>query len=94
MTAKGSVTPWMACGDRPVKGIPEPGAFPAAGIPPSPGIVKGRGIAPLPAPAKREVGKPPKPTKGGTDRAVPHCLAVNVGLRKLSANLQGLGWCR
>ncbi len=36
MTAKGSVTPWMACGSRPVKRIPERGAFPTVGIDPGP----------------------------------------------------------
>jgi hypothetical protein len=50
MTAKGSVTPWMACGSRPVKRIPERGAFPTVGIHQRPGV-KGAGpFAPLPPP--------------------------------------------
>ena len=50
MTAKGSVTPWMACGSRPVKGSPERGAFPTVGIHQWPGV-KGAGpFAPLPPP--------------------------------------------
>ena len=49
-TATGSVTPGMACGDRPVKRIPEPGACPTAGIHQWPGV-KGAGpFAPLPPP--------------------------------------------
>jgi len=50
MTATGSVTPWMACGSRPVERIPEPGAFPTVGINQRPGV-KGAGpFAPLPPP--------------------------------------------
>ena len=50
MTATGSVTPWMACGSRPVERAPEPGAFPAVGINQRPGV-KGAGpFAPLPPP--------------------------------------------
>ena len=50
MTAKGSVTPWMACGSRPVKGSPERGAVPTVGIHQRPGV-KGVGpFAPLPPP--------------------------------------------
>jgi len=65
MTAKGSVTPWMACGSRPVERIPELGAFPTVGINQRPGV-KGAGpFAPL----------PPPPTTGGqiaiADRAEP-----------------------
>jgi hypothetical protein len=40
MTAKGSVTPWMACGSRPVERIPEPGAFPTVGIHPAAGLLR------------------------------------------------------
>ena len=46
MTAKGSVTPWMACGSRPVKDDPEPGAFPAAGTRSGPGLSRGRPFPP------------------------------------------------
>ena len=46
MTATGSVTPGMACGDRPVERIPEPGACPTAGIRLSRRIVKDRGFGP------------------------------------------------
>ena len=46
MTAKGSVTPGMACGDRPVERAPEPGAFPTVGIRLSRRIVKDRGFGP------------------------------------------------
>ena len=52
---------------------PAGGARPVArGFPGSwhPAKVRGQGgkaLCPLAAPAKREVGKPPKPTKGGTD---------------------------
>ena len=50
MTAKGSVTPWMACGSRPVERAPEPGVFPTVGINRRPGV-KGAGpFAPLPPP--------------------------------------------
>jgi hypothetical protein len=50
MTAKGSVTPGMACGSRPVKRTPESGAFPTVGIRQRPGV-KGAGpFAPLPPP--------------------------------------------
>ena len=45
-TATGSVTPGMACGDRPVKRIPEPGAFPTVGSRLSRRIVKDRGFGP------------------------------------------------
>ena len=45
-TATGSVTPGMACGDRPVKRIPEPGACPTAGSRLSRRIVKDRGFGP------------------------------------------------
>ena len=34
MTVRGSVTPGMACRDRPVERSPQLGAFPAVGIPP------------------------------------------------------------
>jgi hypothetical protein len=50
MTARGSVTPGMACGSRPVERIPEPGVFPTVGINQRPGV-KGAGpYAPLPPP--------------------------------------------
>ena len=45
MTAKGSVTPWMACGSRPVKDDPEHGAFPAVGIHQGQGL-RGHGLMP------------------------------------------------
>ena len=57
----------MACGSRPVERIPELGAFPTAGTPPRPGIVKGRVIAPLPAPANGRLAKRPS-RQGGTDK--------------------------
>ena len=41
MTAKGSVTPWMACGSRPVEGSPALGSFPDSRHTPRPGIAKG-----------------------------------------------------
>ena len=53
-----------AGGERPVAR-----SFPGSRRKPSPGIVKGRGIAPLPAPVKRQVGKSPLPTEGGADYA-------------------------
>jgi len=45
MTARGSVTPGMACGSRPVKDIPQPGAFPTVGINPGQGS-RGHGLMP------------------------------------------------
>jgi hypothetical protein len=50
MTVKGSVTPWMACGSRPVEGSPALGSFPDSRHTPRPGV-KGAGpFAPLPTP--------------------------------------------
>ena len=40
MTVRGSVTPWMACGSRPVEGNPQLGDFPAVGIRPAAGLLK------------------------------------------------------
>jgi len=51
MTARGSFTPGMACGSRPVKDDPKPGAFPAVGIHLGPGLPRGRPFPPWPAPA-------------------------------------------
>ncbi len=58
MTAKGSVTPWMACGFRPVERIPQLGAFPTVGMNPGPGLPRGQigvwtGLI-IPAPIWRE----------------------------------------
>jgi len=50
MTAKGSVTPWMACGSRPVEATPQLGAFPTVGIRQGPGIAKGEAFSPLARP--------------------------------------------
>ena len=65
MTARGSVTPWMACGDRPVERIPEPGAFPTVGINPAAGLLR----------TAASVLNPPLPTAGWqiapADRAEP-----------------------
>ena len=65
MTATGSVTPWMACGDRPVERAPEPGAFPTVGIPPAAGLLR----------TAASVLNPPPPTAGWqiapADRAEP-----------------------
>jgi hypothetical protein len=58
MTAKGSVTPGMACGSRPVEDDPEHGAFPAVGTRSGPGLSRGQigvwtGLI-IPAPIWRE----------------------------------------
>jgi hypothetical protein len=58
MTVRGSVTPGMACGSRPVKGNPQLGAFPAVGIRQGPGLPRGQigvwtGLI-IPAPIWRE----------------------------------------
>jgi hypothetical protein len=45
MTGRGSVTPRMACGSRPVEGSPQLGAFPAVGIRQGPGS-RGHGLMP------------------------------------------------
>jgi hypothetical protein len=59
MTVRGSVTPGMACGSRPVEGNPQLGAFPAVGIRPGPGLPRGRPFPPWPAPANgRLVNRP------------------------------------
>jgi hypothetical protein len=87
MTGRGSVTPGMACGSRPVEGSPQLGAFPAVGIRQRPGIAKGEAFSPLARrrppqvgkianvckaePDKRRLGKSSKPTNDGTDVTVP-----------------------
>ena len=68
MTAKGSVTPWMACGSRPVKRIPELGAFPTVGLRPGPGLPRGRPFPPWSAPANGRLANRPS-RWGGTDQA-------------------------
>jgi len=50
MTAKGSVTPWMACGSRPVKRLPQRGAFPTVGTRQGQGS-RGQGLLPPCRPA-------------------------------------------
>ncbi len=47
MTGRGSVTPGMACGSRPVESSPPRGAFPTVGINPRPGVKGAKGPAPL-----------------------------------------------
>ncbi len=71
MTAKGSVTPGMACGSRPVERIPELGAFPTVGINPGPGLPRGRPFPPWPAPANGRLAHRPSRQGGtGSSRAV------------------------
>ena len=58
MTAKGSARPGMACRDRPAKIGPQSGAFPAVGINPAAGLLRGQigvwtGLI-IPAPIWRE----------------------------------------
>jgi hypothetical protein len=53
MTAKGSATPWMACGSRPVKRLPQRGAFPAVGIRQGQGLPRGWPFPPWPAAVRR-----------------------------------------
>jgi hypothetical protein len=62
MTGRGSVTPGMACGSRPVESGPERGAFPTVGINQRPGIAKGEAFSPLARPRQRPVGKSPQQT--------------------------------
>ncbi len=69
MTARGSVTPGMACGSRPVERIPELGALPTVGINQRPGV-KGEAFSPLARPRQQQVGKSPKPT--GRNRIKPN----------------------
>ncbi len=85
MTATGSVTLWMACGDRPVERAPEPGAFPTVGINQRLG---GRAFCSLAAPANGRLadrdgrpGRNPKPetaksksVSGGVERALKNRL--------------------
>ena len=59
MTAKGSVTPGMACGSRPVEDDPEPGAFPAVGIHQRPGVKGAWPYAPLPPPPSGRLANRP-----------------------------------
>jgi hypothetical protein len=66
MTAQGSVTPGMACGSRPVKRIPEHGAFPTVGINPGPGLPRGRPFPPWPAPANGRLAN--RPSRPGRNR--------------------------
>ena len=63
MTAKGSVTPWMACGSRPVEGSPALGGFPDSRHKPGPGIAKGEAFSPLARPRQQQVGKSSLPTR-------------------------------
>ena len=65
MTARGSVTPGMACGSRPVERIPELGAFPTVGIRQGPGLPRGRPFPPWPAPANSRLAYRPS-RQGGT----------------------------
>jgi hypothetical protein len=57
MTGRGSVTPGMACGSRPVKGSPQLGAFPAVGIRQRPGVKGAWPYAPLPPPPNGRLAK-------------------------------------
>ena len=68
MTAKGSVTPWMACGSRPVEGSPTLGAFPTVGIRQGQGL-RGQGLLPPCRPRQRAVGKSPQPTGSEPDQS-------------------------
>ena len=74
MTAKGSVTPWMACGSRPVKDIPQPGAFPTVGIHLRPGVKGAWPYAPLPPPPSgRLANRPSRQRAERTRRSGQRC---------------------
>ena len=80
MTAKGSVTPGMACGSRPVKDDPQPGAVPAVGIHPGPGLPRGRPFPPWPAAVRRR----------WTDR---QCLPGGTGSIRIKSRESGIDTC-
>ena len=99
MTAKGSVTPGMACGSRPVKDDPQPGAVPAVGIHPGPGLPRGRPFPPWPAAANGRLANRPSRQGGtGSNRIQIRVSAstvkgenrhaVNVGLRPTQPDLR------
>ena len=69
--ARGSATPGMACGDRPVESAPSLGDFPAAGIPPRSGV-KGAGpYAPLPPPPSGRLAYHPSLPRAGRPKRHP-----------------------
>jgi hypothetical protein len=68
MTGRGSVTPGMACGSRPVKSGPERGAFPTVGINLGPGLPRGRPFPPWSAPANGRLANRPS-GRGGNGLA-------------------------
>ena len=81
MTAKGSVTPGMACGSRPVERTPELGAFPTVGLRPAAGLLR----------TAASVLNPPPPTAGWpiapADGAEPDQAESRLESRVLSRNI-------
>ena len=99
MTAKGSVTPWMACGSRPEEDDPKPGAVPAVGINPKARGQGGMALCPLAAPANGRLANRPSRQGGtGSNRIQIRVSAstvkgenrhaVNVGLRPTQPDLR------
>ncbi|GAB3215172.1 hypothetical protein GCM10027295_08140 [Pseudaeromonas pectinilytica] len=61
----------MACGSRPVKDIPQPGAFPTVGIRQGPGIAKGEAFSPLARRRSPEVNRTPMSARRKRNKSFP-----------------------
>ena len=69
----------MACGSRPVEDIPQPGAFPTAGINLRPGIAKGEAFSPLARPRQAAGWQIAQADSGRNGPDVPDNDAGNTG---------------
>jgi hypothetical protein len=90
MTARGSVTPGMACGSRPVEATPQLGAFPTAGIRQGPGIAKGEAFSPLARP-RQAAGWQIAPADSGRNRTKQYQTSIKACYQPGGAHIRTYG---